>query len=248
MKIFISHIREEFQVALVLKKWIEAVFGDQGEILVSSDPENIPTVSQWVERDDPALSEVKALIILCSPNSMQKPWISFEAGCAWIKKISIIPVCHSGLSSANLPSPLSMFLTLEMNQKDFSKKLFSTLAQELGVSELPAIQHQQMRGEIRQVLETVRPMGWSPSQGAGGPGAQPLEPIHEQILLVLADSYGFTSAVLAEHFKMSEQEILPNLKRLIEDNYVYASPAGMGHIRFNITGRGRDYLRQQKFR
>jgi len=250
MKIFISYIREEFQIALVLKKWIESAFGDRCEVSISSDPETVPTVAQLVERDDPALAELKALILICSPSSLQKPWLSFEAGCAWIKKISIIPVCHAGLSVSNLPTPLSMFFAFDMTQKDFPQKFFSTLGKEMGTSELPSIPYRQVREELRQVLESVHPSGWGfgPAYGAAGVSDEPLEPIHEQILGVLADSYGFTSSVLAEHFKMTEQEIIALLKRLIEDNFVYASPAGMGHVRFNITNRGKTYLQQNKLR
>jgi hypothetical protein len=34
------------------------------------------------------------------------------------------------------------------------------------------------------------------------------------------------------------------LVRLIEWNYVYASPAGMGHVKYNLTSQGKDYLKE----
>ena len=246
MKIFISHIQEEFQVALVLKKWIDSAFADHCEVLVSTDPENIPVVAQYLEKDEQALSEVKALLILCSPNSLQRPWISFDAGCAWMRKIFIIPVCYSGLSLAELPQPLAIFSGFDLNQKDFPQKLFSTLAQELGISQLPPIQYRQMREELQAVQETVPPemptLARGPEQAATAEPA--LEPIHMEIILVLANSYGYTSAVLAEHFKMEEKKIMPLLKGLIDWNYIYASPAGMGHVRYNLTSKGKDYLKE----
>ena len=244
MKIFISHIQEEFQVALVLKKWIESAFADHCEVLVSTDPENIPTVAQYLEKSEQALSDVKALIILCSPNSLQRPWIPFEAGCAWMKKILIIPICYAGLYLEDIPQPLAIFPPFDLNQRDFAQKLFMALAKELGVSELPQIQYRQMREEIRQVQEAIQP-GLSTSSASTGQkktGEKPLEPIHVQILLVLVNSYGYTSAVLAEHFKMEEEQIIAFLKRLIKRNYVYASPAGMGHVKYNLTSRGKAYL------
>lgn len=246
MKIFISHIQEEFQVALVLKKWIESAFADHCEVMISTDPENIPTVSQFLERSEQAWEEIKALMILCSPSSIQKPWIPFEAGCAWLRKIFILPVCYSGLTLAELPQPLSTFSGFDLEQRDFGQKLLMTLAKELGISELPAIQYRQMRQEINQVLETIHPgtTEFARPRGAKEAGDLPLEAIHVQILLVLNESYGYTSTVLAQHFQTEEKKIHPLLKRMIEGNYLYASPAGMGHVRYNLTKRGKEYLQE----
>jgi hypothetical protein len=246
MKIFITHIQEEFQVAMVLKKWIESAFPEHCEVMVSTDPESIPTVAQYLEKNEQALEEIKALILLCSPHSIQKPWLPFEAGCAWIRKIFIIPVCYSGITREDLPQPLSTFPAFDLDERDFGQKLSMTLAKELGVSELPAIQYRQMRQEISQVMETIPPVAVDFS-APGGPkeaAALPLEPLHVQILQVLNDGFGYTSTVLAEHFQTEEKKILLLLKRLIEGNYVYASPAGMGHVRYNMAKRGRSYLEE----
>ncbi len=246
MKIFISHIQEEFQVALVLKKWIEIAFPDRCEVMVSTNPENIPTVSQYLEKNEQAFLDVKAVIILSSLASIQTPWVLFEAGCAWMKKINIIPVCHGGLAPAELPPPLAVFQGFDLNQKDFGQKLFFILSQELGVSRLPAIQYREMREEIKQIQESIHP---EPSHFPSASGQetkadqpQELESFHVQVLLVLADGQGYTSTVLGEHFKMAEKKMIPFLKTLIQANYVYATPAGMGHVRYNLTNAGRSYL------
>ncbi len=246
MKIFISHIQEEFQVALVLKKWIQSALGDLCEVLVSTDPEHIPAVAQYLEEKEQASLDVKALVILCSANSIQRPWISFEAGCAWMRKIFLIPICYAGLSPAELPQPLAIFTGFDLNQKDFPQKLFFTLSQKLGMSQLPPVQYRQMREELKEIQETVLPgISTSPSAPGQGTTAEPaLKSIHVQIILVLADGYGYTSAVLAEHLKMEEKKIIPLLKSLVEWNYVYASPAGTGHVRYNLTTTGKAYLKE----
>ena len=98
-----------------------------------------------------------------------------------------------------------------------------------------------------QVIETIHPGAADFSRpGAPQEAAElPLESLHVQILLVLNDGFGYTSAVLAEHFQTEEKKILPLLKRLVEENYVYASPAGMGHVRYNMAKRGKSYLQEQ---
>lgn len=54
-----------------------------------------------------ALNLASVHVILCSPESVARPWIQFEAGAAQIRGIPIIPICHSGLTPAQLPVPLS---------------------------------------------------------------------------------------------------------------------------------------------
>ena len=246
MKIFISHIQEEFQVALVLKKWIQSAFADLCEVRVSTDPEHIPALAQYLEQNQQASLDAKALLILCSPNSVQRPWLSFEVGCAWMQKISIIPICYSGLSPAELPQPLATFTGFDLNQKDFPQKLFFTLSQKLGIPQLPSVQYRQMREELREIQAAILPGLITPPSASGeGAAAEPvLEPLHVQIMLVLSESYGYASAVLAEHFNLEEQKVIPLLKKLVDWNYVYASPAGMGHAKYNLTAKGKAYLKE----
>ena len=239
MRIFISHIQDELPVAGVLKKWIESAFADYCQVLTSTDIEGIPSAAQALQENERAWEETKALILLCSPDSIRKPWVSFEAGCAWIRKILILPVCHSGLTAGQLPQPLAIFPGFDLDQRDFAQKLFMTLAKELGVSQLPAIQYRQMNQEVQHVLDASLQEASSSLKEAGD---APLESIHLQVLQVLKESYGYTSAVLAQHFNLEEKEILPLLKRLIDGNYVYASPAGMGHVRYNLAKKGKDFL------
>ncbi len=128
MSIFISHINEESRIAIVLKEWIESTFADQCKVFVRSDNEDLPAGSRWLDQITAALEDSRVLITICSPNSIVRPWINFETGCAWIKGIQVIPVCHSGLLKSKLPNPLSMFQALDLDQKDFCKLLFSGVA------------------------------------------------------------------------------------------------------------------------
>jgi hypothetical protein len=246
MKILISHIQEEFLVAMVLKKWIESAFADQCTVWASTDPEDFPTLAQWLGKNDEAATDVKVLVVLCSPNSLQRPWVSFEAGCAWARNIGIVPICLPGLTLAELPKPLSNFPGLDLKERDFSKTLISTLAKKLGVLGMTPIDYRQMREELKEVQGSIQTgvSLYAPTQGPAEITEVPLESIHVQILIVLADGYGYPSTVLSEHFKMEEKKLIPLLKRLIEGNYVYASPAGMGLVRYNVTNRGRSYLKE----
>ena len=50
------------------------------------------------------LKDCAASFLLCSPASVQQPWIWFEAGAGWIRDIDVVPLCHSGMTPDRLPS------------------------------------------------------------------------------------------------------------------------------------------------
>jgi hypothetical protein len=104
-RIFISHISEESETALRLKAALEADFLGMLDVVVSSDTDSIAAGEQWLASVDAALQEAAMLLILCSAASVARPWINFEAGAAWMRKIPLVPVCHAGLTPRDLPMP-----------------------------------------------------------------------------------------------------------------------------------------------
>lgn len=94
--VFISHITEEKEMAMELKKLIEESFLGMLDVFVSSDENSISSGSKWLDNITSALSSCAIELILCSPNSVKRPWINFEAGAGWVRDIPVIPLCHSG--------------------------------------------------------------------------------------------------------------------------------------------------------
>lgn len=152
MKIFISHISEESSLAIVLKEWIESSFAGHCDVFVSSDKDNIPAGSRWLVEIDRALGEAVAFIVLCSPSSLVRPWVNFETGCGWIKGVPIIPICHSGQKKKELPSPISQFQALDLDDLGFVKALLSSLSKYLKFSKIPRIDENSMKQELLSAL------------------------------------------------------------------------------------------------
>src|ERR1700760_2748962 len=96
--VFLSHITEEAKLAVLIKDWVESTFSGHVGVFVSSSPEDIAPGENWLTKIDGSLDKTQLLIILCSPASVLRPWINFEAGCGWIKRVPILPICHSGQS------------------------------------------------------------------------------------------------------------------------------------------------------
>lgn len=106
--VFVSHISDEKEIALALKQLITSSFQDSIDVFVSADPASIALGKKWLDQITDALSNCNILIVICSPASVLRPWINFEAGAGWIRKIPVIPICHSGMTPATLPIPLKL--------------------------------------------------------------------------------------------------------------------------------------------
>ena len=125
---FISHIQEEKEIALALKKVIESSFLNMVEVFVSTDPESLRPGARWLETITNALKRCKVEIILASPRSIKRPWINFEGGAGWIRDISVIPLCHSGMTPSALPPPLNALQSAIANNVSSLSIVFGDLA------------------------------------------------------------------------------------------------------------------------
>ncbi|HHI2936929.1 TPA: toll/interleukin-1 receptor domain-containing protein [Klebsiella variicola] len=133
--IFISHISEEAEIAIKLKQLIEKSFLNSVDVFVSSDANSSGVGDGWLDRIKENLSKTIYAIILCSPKSISRPWINFEAGAAWIKQIKIAPLCHSGALPNQLPIPLTTFNGVLLNNETGLNNLFLSLSKEINLSQ-----------------------------------------------------------------------------------------------------------------
>src|SRR5690606_37379957 len=73
-----------------------------------------------------------ALLILASPRSVTRPWITFEAGCGFVRGIPVFTLCHGGLTPALLPEPLSLFPSALLDDADKLRLILRELAATCG--------------------------------------------------------------------------------------------------------------------
>lgn len=155
MKIFISHINEEEKIANILKEWLESTFSGHCSVFVSSNIEDLPPGVKWLDQIDKALSETAILLIICSPKSLSRPWINFEAGCGWIKRIPVVPLCHSGIKKSNLPQPLAMLQGLDIESESFTNDLINSVAKYLKISKIPRIAHDEFKTDLHSLIVSL---------------------------------------------------------------------------------------------
>lgn len=132
-KIFISHITEEAELARELKVFIEKRFLKTLEVFASSHEESIKLGDDWMNSIKSSLNASKLIIVLCSPISIARPWINFEAGAGWLREVPVIPLCHSGLTPGKLPVPINSFQGGLISNQDDIKKLFQRIAELLNI-------------------------------------------------------------------------------------------------------------------
>jgi hypothetical protein len=130
--IFVSHVSEEQELALALKTRISADFLGLVEIFVSSDGQTIEAGSDWLTAVRKGLESACILVVLCSPVSVKRPWVNFEVGAAWIRGITIVPVCHSGTRVSQLPMPYLVLNGIEAASKAGLRMLYAIVAKHVG--------------------------------------------------------------------------------------------------------------------
>jgi hypothetical protein len=167
--IFLSHITVESTLADALRKHLVRDFIGLVDVFESCDRLSIPAGTKWLSEVTQALHRANLHLILCSQEATQRPWIQFEAGAAHLRGIPIIPLCHSGLTGAQLPVPLSEYEGVQICEPDGLIALYRSIANALE-SSTPDIDFQAFGKEMasleaeymkQQTLTTtgVSPMG-----------------------------------------------------------------------------------------
>lgn len=250
LKIFISHISEEGKLALALKDWIESSFAGQCSVFVSSDKDDIPAGSDWFERIDSALADSKAVIVLCSPASLSRPWINFETGCGWMKGIPIIPLCHSGQEKGKLPQPIARMQAIQLDDADSVGLLLSALAQHLKFAKVPRIDAERMRVELFAALP-AEPA--KQAAVASPPGSRKIEEVQvsDEMLRILkylaALDHRETASIgdIARVFGIAHSRATLFVDRLSDTKLIDTSLNMVTGAHYSLSRKGREYLFDQ---
>jgi len=107
-----------------------------------------------------ALQDAKAVIVLCSHASIQRPWVQFELGAAWSRQVPIIPICHSGMRAADLPMPLSRKEAVELAAPDGFARLYQAIASIIDLGRIPVPDNlPELQQRFTQLAQRFRPAG-----------------------------------------------------------------------------------------
>lgn len=105
--VFISHITEERITALLLKDLLRHSYSNELPIFVSSDYDSIPGGDVWFTAIVNGLKSSDVIIVLLSPDSLDRRWINFEAGVGVGADATVIPVVVHLLNKGDVGHPLT---------------------------------------------------------------------------------------------------------------------------------------------
>ncbi|MFL6551319.1 MAG: toll/interleukin-1 receptor domain-containing protein [Povalibacter sp.] len=137
IKLFVSHISEEGDIAALLKQTMQKDFIGLVEFFTSSDIGSISAGEDWLSAVQHAMNEATAVLVLCSKASVLRPWVQFELGAAWMKEVPIIPICHSGLLVAELQMPLSLKQGIQLGTEKGVRRLYDAVGTLLKLPQPP---------------------------------------------------------------------------------------------------------------
>lgn len=140
-KVFISFIHEEVEYAKLVHVFIREVLGEGSESFLASDPFQIPAGEMWLEKIKAELEQAKVMVLMLTRISVERPWVNFEAGAAWILNKKIIPVCFGGLQKGTLPKPYSSYQALDLFEPQDQYYLVTSIAKHLGMVPPPPAWH-----------------------------------------------------------------------------------------------------------
>jgi hypothetical protein len=189
--IFISHIHEEHALGECVKKWMTDVFGGfQLAAFLSSDHRDMPAGTKWLDKVESELSASGVMISLVSPTSLARPWVNIELGATWIKRVPIIPLCHSGQTIAALPRPFSDFNGVDLARDDAAWRLMSGVADALEVVHPQGLHWDECMRQMRAAADLYRPNPSVPSPSSEWSGKLAKEQIAILQLLARAENRG----------------------------------------------------------
>lgn len=127
LKVFISHASADSDVAGALLGWIRSTFLGGVSVFVSSDARSISPGDDWRAAIEDALKTADIALVLCTEISLERPWLGFEAGAAWMAGARVVPLCYHGISVESLPMPFSSRQGLDLGRSEDVDALLSLL-------------------------------------------------------------------------------------------------------------------------
>ena len=168
--IFLSHVTPEARLADIVEGHVLRDFIGLARVFASSDQGSILAGSKWLDEMTSALKQANLHIVIASPDSVERKWINFEAGAAHVRGVPIIPLCHSGLTPAQLPVPLSESQGLVLSGDSGFRGFYVAIARALG-SDLPNVDYAEYGREVaafeatysdrNKVVDAARTLGSS---------------------------------------------------------------------------------------
>lgn len=106
--VFFSHSSRDGGALRRLKQRFIDLTGSTIDVFLSSDGQSIRLGQNWLASIEQALADATLMFVFVSPTAVKSPWIYFEAGHAYAKRLDVVPVGLFGIEVGSIPPPLSI--------------------------------------------------------------------------------------------------------------------------------------------
>lgn len=148
--IFISHANEDAVLARAIKTQIDNVFEKKVNVFVSSI--TISPGSDWFDKILGSLTENDAFIVLVTPYSEKRPFVWFEIGFSWLRRLNnkceIYAICAPPIDHGNLPEPLCRLQAISLAEEDRTIAFFEKLTKQFKLGNLDALKFARIRDSL----------------------------------------------------------------------------------------------------
>jgi hypothetical protein len=90
-QVFVSHASSDRPAADVFVEDLRRRFGNALKVFQSSDPESLRPGQKWRDQLENHLFAADAVVLLCTPDSLRRPWVAFEVGAAHRSGRPVLP-------------------------------------------------------------------------------------------------------------------------------------------------------------
>jgi hypothetical protein len=249
--ILISHIDEEAALAQSLKDLLEKLTDGFWKAFVRTSLQCVSPGNDWLATIEGALREHEVLLVLCSPDSVQRFWIGYETGCSVGKSVHvgksahIIPICHSGATPSSLPPFLSRYQGLTYGSASFIKTLFRAIHKYIPLDDLPDLPDEEgaarAGGAVAASAPAVRPTATparTPAEGDIG------DPDCREMLRLLASATGgrLSLRLLTGYLGLLPVQVHDHGEALKRNGLIRISMGASGDKVYTLTGEWQQYM------
>lgn len=150
--VFISHAAEDAVLAEIVKTQIDNVFEKKINVFVSSIPGTISPGSDWFNKIVGNLTENNAFVVLVTPYSEKRPFVWFEIGFSWFRRLNknceIYAICAPPINPGNLSEPLCRLQAISLGEEKQTKAFFTELINQFSLGNLNTLEFTQIRDSL----------------------------------------------------------------------------------------------------
>jgi TIR domain len=149
--VFLSHAATDEPIARVIHDEISRIFANGVKVYASSVPGVVRPGEDWLGSINDNLSAARAVIVVITPVSINRPWIWFEVGASWSRMEQgegrILPVCYQ-VDKGDLPEPLGRLQAMSLGKAAETKSVFTALIDHFGFGKLAPFRYANLKAKL----------------------------------------------------------------------------------------------------